>query len=68
MRFRSASAQQRLVSFPLVRRIERLQKLHFACCEQRDGDSVPVEQTVAGQRRKPRPRCDDTDEVEWVGA
>src|SRR5262249_43696964 len=46
-RRRLSASQQGLVSLPFARRVERLQKLHVAGGEQRDGEAVAVEQAVA---------------------
>src|SRR5262249_47079524 len=46
-RRRLSASQQGLVSLPFARRGERLQKLHVAGGEQRDGEAVAVEQAVA---------------------
>src|SRR5882672_11343528 len=51
---RPRHAQQRLARLPFGHRIERLEELHLVGGEQRDGKTIAIEQTVAGQRRKLR--------------
>src|SRR5262245_8777444 len=64
---RRPAAQQGLARGPLLRCIEILQEACLARCKDRHRHAIAIEQTVAGQGRKPRPWCQHADEVERIG-
>ena len=54
--------------FPLAAGIKRDEKFHLAASEQGYGNTLLVEEAVAGEGRQPRARCQYAYEIERIGA
>src|SRR5215467_901170 len=65
---RRGRTQQPVLCLPLHGGVERLKKLHFSAREDRNRHAVAVDEAIAGQCRQPGPRCQNSDEIERVGA
>src|SRR5215469_1099852 len=62
------AAQQRLADLPLRAGVEGFEELHLASGEQRDRQTVAIEEAIAGQGGKLWSGCQDAGEVQRIGA
>ena len=67
-RRRDGAAEQGLAGLPLRDGVEGLEELYLPAGEQRDGQTIAIQQAIAGQCGELWPRGQDTGEVEGIGA
>jgi hypothetical protein len=65
-RRRRGRSQQPFLRLPLRRIVHIDKELHLAPGKSSDRYAVAIHNSISGERRQSKSRCQDSDEIEWI--